>query len=97
MLQGTVTLVAAIGTVAFVLAVGMYRWHEESGLFATLSMAAWAGLALQAGSITVVTETGATMTRAQPTLQYLSLGLALVSLLAVAGSVTGKWPQDTYE
>lgn len=94
MLLGVVYLVAALAGAAFVLAVGLYRYHSETGLFATLSLAAWAVLAFQADAVEVVTNSGSIVTRSEPTLQYLSLGLAIVSGLAVVGALSGKWPQD---
>jgi hypothetical protein len=97
MLQSSVVLVAAIGLVSLVLTLGFHQLHNETGIFAALSLAAWGILAFQADAITVVTETGATLTRTEPTLQYLSLGLAAVSLLAVFGSLTGRWPQEDNE
>lgn len=92
MLASTAQLFTAIGGVAFAFGVGLYRYHNESGLFAAISLITFAMLAFGADSIVVITETGNTVTQSQPTLQYLSLGLAVVSALAVAGSLTGKWP-----
>lgn len=92
MLQGTVQLVAAVGGVAFILGLGMYRYHNEPGLFAAISLVAWSMLAFGGDAVTVVTDAGNTVTQAQPAIQYLALGLALVSALAVVGSLSGKWP-----
>lgn len=94
MLASTAQLITAVGGVAFLMSVGLYRYHNESGLFGALSFVAWAFLAFGADSITTMSN-GAAVTRAQPTLQYLSFALALVSALAIAGAVSGKWPQET--
>lgn len=92
MLASIAHLFAAIGGVSFIMGLGFYRYHNESGLFSAISLITFSMLAFAADSLTVVTNTGNIVTQSQPTLQYLSLGLAVVSALAVAGALTGKWP-----
>lgn len=88
MMLATLQIIAAIGGVAFVLGI-MADDANSIGVFAAVALVAWSIVALQAGNITVVTDTGATVTRAEPTLQWLGLGLAGVSTLGVLKGFTG--------
>lgn len=87
MYASTATILAALGVIAFVLTFS--NKTSEPGVFAALSLGAWGMLALGADSITVI-QSGSTVTAAQPSLQYVSFGLALVSGLAVVGAFLGR-------
>lgn len=87
-------IVAALASVCLLLTFGLYRWHEEVELFAALSTVFWAVLAFASDNVVVVTNSGTTVTQSSVTMQYLSVGLALVSFIAIVVSWTGDWPAN---
>jgi len=87
MYASTAMILAAIGGVAFMLTFS--NKASSPGVFAALSLGVWGMLALGADSVTVI-QNGSTVTAAQPSLQFVSFGLALVSGLAVVGAFLGN-------
>lgn len=84
-------IVAAIGSVALLFAIGLYRWHDEVELFAVISLGSWGTLALESSNLVVLTANGAESTYGSFPMQLLCLGLALVSLFAIYGAKWGDW------
>jgi hypothetical protein len=82
----------AIGLVSLLMAVGLYRYHNEVELFAAISMFTWLVLAIANDTVVTLDQTGATHTFDSGAMQLISGGLALVSLLALVGSLMNKWP-----
>lgn len=91
MYEGFFTLTAAIGSVALLFAIGLYRWHNEIELFGVIALFAWAVVAFGAGNLVVV-DNGETFQFVSFPVQLLAAGLAAVSLFAILGAMTGKWP-----
>lgn len=87
-------IATAVGLLSFVFAIGLYRWHNEVEIFAAISFIAWSVLTVQSDTLVVLDETGATHTFGSGALQLLAAGLALVSLLALFGALTGRWPTE---
>jgi len=85
-------IVATIGSVSLLFAIGLYRWHNEVELFGAISLGCWAVLALSSNNVVVLTDAGEKVVVGSFPVQLLSLGLALVSLFAIYGALTGSWP-----
>ncbi len=84
-------LVAALGSVSLLFTIGLYRWHSEVELFGAISLFCWSILILASSNLVVV-DGGQEFSYGSFSVQLLSLGLAIISLLAIFGSLTGKWP-----
>lgn len=81
----------AIGTLTFVMAVGLFRLHDEIPVWASLSFIIWALVAVQSSTVQVMDQTGTMHTVGDPGMQFLAAGFALVSALAAIGSYSGQW------
>lgn len=87
MIATALYIVAAVGGVSFILGIQANN-DATTGIFASISLVAWAIVAIQAGSIELVTNTGETVTRSAPALGWLGLGLTVVSGLGVIKGFT---------
>lgn len=85
-------IVATIGSVSLLFAIGLYRWHSEVELFGAISLGCWAVLAMASSNVVTVTDSGTEVAFGSFPMQLLSLGLALVSVFAIYGALTGSWP-----
>lgn len=87
MIATALYIVAAVGGVSFILGI-QANSDATTGIFASISLVAWAIVAIQAGSIEIITDTGTTVTRSAPALGWLGLGLTVVSGLGVLKGFT---------
>lgn len=79
MLVDVLYVLVAIAGVSFTIAV----IREEPGVFPAISLITWAILGFQADTITLITQSGTRITESAPTLQYVAIGLAIVSAIGV--------------
>lgn len=87
---------AAIGTLSLFAAIGGYRWHDESDLFALISAGCWIFLTLLGDGMVTVTDSG-TLVEVSTSLgvRLFYVGLVVVSAFVLIGKWTGKWPAKT--
>lgn len=88
-------IIAATGGVSLLFALGLYQWHQEVELFAAISALCWGVLTFTSDNLIVLTDSGATETFESFPMQLVAAGLTLISVLAVLGAVTGRWPADS--
>ena len=88
------TLVWMTGAVSLLFAIGLYQWHQEVELFAAVSLACWAVLTFASDNVEVLDQTGTAHQFGSFAVQLLCVGLALVSLAAIVGAATGRWPEE---
>ena len=81
-------IIATVGSVSLLFALGLYRWHNEVELFAVVALMSWSILAFASDALLVV-DNGIEYEFGSFPMQLFSVGLALVSLLALIGVRAG--------
>ncbi|WP_396614089.1 hypothetical protein ACH9L7_20310 (plasmid) [Haloferax sp. S1W] len=79
----------AFGTLSLVVTL-VFDQHRNVGLFALLGALAWGMLALRAGNLDHLSETGVTTTVVSPEMQIFALAGALTSLTVLYGVVISR-------
>jgi len=87
-------VIAGVGAASLLFATGLYRWHNESDLFAVISLFCWAVLSFASDNLVVLDGAGGTAEFGSFPMQLFCAGMALVSVFVLIGAVTGAWPSD---
>ena len=95
MLESQYLVLWATGFISLLFALGLNRWHEDIEVFATIALLAWGVLAYRADTISVVTQTGETVTAGAPEVAWFAGAMFLLSLFALIGAATGRWPVES--
>ncbi|WP_224332880.1 hypothetical protein [Haloprofundus halobius] len=68
-------------------------WHNDTEIFAGISLLTWGVVALRSDSITVVSN-GVSEVYGAPEVQWVAAAFWLISVAAFIGSLTGRYPTD---